>query len=177
MRLLLCKRNLCGFILAALVAGAWMVPASAAQASAQNSTSTAHASTSAKNLPAGNPAIKKQAKSAGKGSSRKRTKKVKGQKAPTPERISEIQDALVRKGVFNGTPTGKWDDSTVGAMKRFQASSGLSPTGKLDALTLQKLGLGSETAGLAAPNPPPNSTNRLRNLSSTSAEAQAEPRE
>ena len=52
------------------------------------------------------------------------------------------------------------------AMKKFQSANGLNPSGKLDALTLQKLGLGSETAGLAAPTPPPNSANRLRNLSS-----------
>ncbi|MGB2668284.1 MAG: peptidoglycan-binding domain-containing protein, partial [Candidatus Acidiferrum sp.] len=83
-----------------------------------------------------------------------------------PERISEIQESLAKKGVLAGTPSGKWDDSTVDAVKQFQASDGLTPSGKLDALTLQKLGLGSETAGLAPPTPPPNSTNRLRNTSS-----------
>jgi peptidoglycan hydrolase-like protein with peptidoglycan-binding domain len=85
---------------------------------------------------------------------------------PTPERIMEIQEALAKKGTLNGSPSGEWDDSTVAAMKQFQTSNGLNPTGKLDALTLQKLGLGSETAGLAAPIAPPNSQNRLRNLSS-----------
>jgi hypothetical protein len=39
-------------------------------------------------------------------------------------------------------------------MRKFQAGHGLNPTGKLDAQTLQKLGLGSETAGVAAPLPP-----------------------
>jgi hypothetical protein len=46
-------------------------------------------------------------------------------------------------------------------MKKFQASHGLNPTGKMDALTLQKLGLGSGTAGMGVPTPPPNSSNRL----------------
>ena len=47
-------------------------------------------------------------------------------------------------------------------MRKFQTKSHLNPTGKLDAPTLQKLGLGSETAGVAAPTPPPNSAaNRL----------------
>jgi peptidoglycan hydrolase-like protein with peptidoglycan-binding domain len=101
-----------------------------------------------------------------KPSARKKTKKVKGQAAPTPERISEIQGALAKKGVLTGAPSGKWDDSTVDAMKAFQSKNGLNPSGKLDALTLEKLGLGSETAGLAHPTPPPNSTNRLRNQSS-----------
>jgi peptidoglycan hydrolase-like protein with peptidoglycan-binding domain len=46
-------------------------------------------------------------------------------------------------------------------MRKFQASHGLNPTGRLDALTLQKLGLGSQTAGVAAPTPPPGSVSRL----------------
>jgi len=79
-----------------------------------------------------------------------------------PERISEIQAALAKNGVFEGEPTGKWDDSTSAAMRKYQAAHGLNPTGKLDALTLHKLGLGSETAGVAAPTPPPNAgANRL----------------
>jgi peptidoglycan hydrolase-like protein with peptidoglycan-binding domain len=85
----------------------------------------------------------------------------KGQKAPTPERVSEIQQALGKDGSFEGTPNGKWNDASVEAMKKFQAAHGLNPSGKLDALTLEKLGLGSQTAGVAAPIPPLNSTSRL----------------
>jgi peptidoglycan hydrolase-like protein with peptidoglycan-binding domain len=77
-----------------------------------------------------------------------------GQKAPTAERVSEIQGALVKDGSFSGAPNGKWDDSTVAAMKKFQAGHGLNPSGKLDAKTLQQLGLGSQTAGVAAPTAP-----------------------
>jgi len=82
----------------------------------------------------------------------------KGQKAPTPDRISEIQQALAKDGSFTGTPNGKWDDSTVEAMRKFQDAHGLNPSGKLDAKTLQQLGLGSQTAGVAAPLPPTSST-------------------
>jgi peptidoglycan hydrolase-like protein with peptidoglycan-binding domain len=88
-----------------------------------------------------------------KASSRKKSSRVRGQAAPTTDRISEIQSALAKSGAYQGNPNGKWDDSTTGAMKRFQQSNGLSPTGKLDAPTLQKLGLGSEIAGRAAPRP------------------------
>ena len=95
-------------------------------------------------------------------------KKERGQQAPTPDRISEIQQALAKDGSFSGSPSGKWDDSTVQAMKNFQGAHGLNPSGKLDAPTLQKLGLGSQTAGVAAPTPPPNSTSRL--VSSSSAQ-------
>jgi peptidoglycan hydrolase-like protein with peptidoglycan-binding domain len=94
-------------------------------------------------------------------STKKATRAERGQKAPAPERISEIQTALAKDGSFNGKPSGKWDPSTVDAMKKFQESHGLNPSGKLDAKTLQKLGLGSQTAGLAAPMPPVSSSSSL----------------
>jgi peptidoglycan hydrolase-like protein with peptidoglycan-binding domain len=81
-----------------------------------------------------------------------------GQKAPTADRISEIQTALSKDGSFAGTPNGRWDDATVDAMKKFQEAHGLTATGKLDAKTLQKLGLGSQTAGVAPPTPPVSSS-------------------
>jgi peptidoglycan hydrolase-like protein with peptidoglycan-binding domain len=104
--------------------------------------------------PSAKPGPKKHhAKSAGK-----ITRRQQGQKAPAPERISEIQTALAKDGSFTGNPSGKWDASTVDAMKKFQESHGLNPSGKLDAKTLQKLGLGSQTAGLAPPMPPVSSS-------------------
>jgi peptidoglycan hydrolase-like protein with peptidoglycan-binding domain len=75
------------------------------------------------------------------------------QKAPTPQRISEIQSALAHGGYYQGAPNGKWDSNTVAAMQKFQSDNGLSSTGKLDAPSLQKLGLGSGTAGVDAPKP------------------------
>jgi peptidoglycan hydrolase-like protein with peptidoglycan-binding domain len=81
------------------------------------------------------------------------------QKAPTPQRISEIQSALAHGGYYQGSPNGKWDSNTVAAMQKFQSENGLSSSGKIDAPSLQKLGLGSGTAGVDAPKPaaPPNS--------------------
>jgi murein L,D-transpeptidase YcbB/YkuD len=90
-----------------------------------------------------------------------RKKKDKGQMAPTQERITEIQQALAKDGSYSAAPSAKWDDGTVDAMKRFQTTHALNPSGKLDALTLEKLGLGSTTAGVAEPVAPPNSTSRL----------------
>src|SRR6202171_5576047 len=77
-----------------------------------------------------------------------------GQQAPTAERITEIQQALSKSGVYSGTPNGKWDSTTMEAEKKFQTSHGLNPSGKIDAKTLQQLGLGSQTAGIAATLPP-----------------------
>lgn len=83
--------------------------------------------------------------------SKSSSKHAPGQKAPTPERITEVQQALAKNGALGGEPSGKWDDSTTEGMRKFQAAHGLNPTGKLDALTLRQLGLGSSTAGLGAP--------------------------
>jgi peptidoglycan hydrolase-like protein with peptidoglycan-binding domain len=88
-----------------------------------------------------------------KGKSSKSSRRQVGQKVPTPQRISEIQQALAKNGAYSGTPNGKWDSSTVEAMKKFQGGHGLNASGKLDAKTLQQLGLGSQTAGIAAPTP------------------------
>lgn len=103
----------------------------------------------------GTAASKKSSKSRAKS---RRSRRVRGQQAPTPERITEIQQALAKGGSFAGDPTGKWDDSTVEAMKKFQEAHGLMPTGKLDAHTLQQLGLGSQIAGVAPPMPPVSSS-------------------
>jgi peptidoglycan hydrolase-like protein with peptidoglycan-binding domain len=100
------------------------------------------------------PVASSAGKSRVKKSSKRSRRRERGQTAPAPERISEIQQALAKDGSFAGTPSGQWDDSTVEAMKKFQVGHGLNPSGKLDALTLQKLGLGSQTAGVAAPMPP-----------------------
>jgi peptidoglycan hydrolase-like protein with peptidoglycan-binding domain len=75
------------------------------------------------------------------------------QTAPASDRVTEIQQALAREGFYSDGPNGKWDDATTTAMRNFQSAKGLTPTGKLSALSLQKLGLGSETAGKGAPMP------------------------
>jgi len=100
-------------------------------------------------------------------STKKTTRRERGQKVPAPERISEIQTALAKDGSFGGKPSGKWDASTVDAMKRFQEAHGLNASGKLDAKTLQKLGLGSQTAGLAPPMPPVSSSSLATSPSPT----------
>jgi murein L,D-transpeptidase YcbB/YkuD len=95
-----------------------------------------------------------------KSTKKKRSRsKPRGQKAPTADRIDEIQAALDRSGFYSGEPSGKMDAKTQEAMRQFQQANGLNPTGKIGALTLEKLGLGSSTAGLAAPHPAPSSDN------------------
>ncbi len=81
------------------------------------------------------------------------SKRQPSQKAPSPDRISEIQSALGRGGYYHGEPNGRWDANTVGAVEKFQSANGMEANGKLDAPTLQKLGLGSDIAGVSAPKP------------------------
>lgn len=99
-------------------------------------------------------------KPSGKANSR-RLRRQPGQKAPAAARVTEIQTALAKDGSYAGIPTGKWDEGTTAAMRKFQSTHGLNATGRLDAPTLQRLGLGSQTAGMAAPTPPPGSVSRL----------------
>jgi len=103
----------------------------------QSASSTSHASSKSKRKP----------------SKKKRTAAHRrpSQMAPTPDRISDIQSALARGGYYKGESNGKMDPDTVDAVQRFQAANGLDTTGKLDALTLQKLGLGSDIAGVSSP--------------------------
>ena len=74
-------------------------------------------------------------------------------KHPSEQRTEQIQEALERGGYYSGNPNGKWDARTQESLRRFQTANGLPPTGKLDALSLQRMGLGSDVAGVSAPRP------------------------
>lgn len=60
-----------------------------------------------------------------------------------PERVDEIQLALIREGYLQGDPTGEWDAHTRDAMLRYQTMHGFPATGLPEAKSLMKLGLGS----------------------------------
>jgi peptidoglycan hydrolase-like protein with peptidoglycan-binding domain len=116
--------------------------------SPQQSSASSTAGSSSTSAPTTTAAKKKKSSSKHHSSKREPT-----QKAPTPQRITEIQSALARGGYYQGTPNGKWDSNTIAAMEKFQSENGLSSSGKIDATSLQKLGLGSGTAGVDAPKP------------------------
>jgi hypothetical protein len=74
------------------------------------------------------------------------------QKAPTPDRYKEIQQALASKGYLeSGASSGVWDSSSVSALKKFQEDQSLEPSGKLDSLSLIALGLGPKHDQPSAP--------------------------
>lgn len=61
---------------------------------------------------------------------------------PTSERLTEVQTALASAGYLERSPNGKWDDSSIAAMKRFQQEHSIPATGKINSLSLIALGLG-----------------------------------
>ncbi len=65
-----------------------------------------------------------------------------GQAAPTGDRYTEIQEALVRKGYLQGEPATGWGPQYADALKRFQKDQNLPPNGKITSLSLIALGLG-----------------------------------
>lgn len=59
-----------------------------------------------------------------------------------PERVEEIQRALLDAGFLKEEPNGTWDDATRSAMRRYQVENGFPATGLPEAKSLMKLGLG-----------------------------------
>ena len=129
------------------------------QAAPAKKTATASQSTPKKAAPAKTTAAAKKT-TAARSKSAARTKapaRPRTQQQPTPERSQEIQQALVEKGYLQEPPTGEWDAQSSEALKRFQADQQLQATGKLDSLSLIRLGLGPKRQALtpaSLPNPP-----------------------
>jgi len=71
-----------------------------------------------------------------------RSSKKRGQKAIDAERTQQIQAALIRERYMEGKPSGKWDDATQTALRRYQADQGWQSKTVPDSRALIKLGLG-----------------------------------
>ncbi len=61
---------------------------------------------------------------------------------PEPQRVVEIQRALIQAGYLHEDSNGKWDEPTREAMLRFQREHSFPATGLPEAKSLMKLGLG-----------------------------------
>ncbi len=73
---------------------------------------------------------------------RGRAAKKRGQKAIDAERTHQIQEALIRERYLSGKPSGKWDEPTQAALRRYQADQGWQSKTVPDSRALIKLGLG-----------------------------------
>jgi hypothetical protein len=65
-----------------------------------------------------------------------------GQQTIDSDRVSAIQQALIREHYLTGEPTAKWDSDTQAAMLKFQADQGWQTKITPDSRALIKLGLG-----------------------------------
>ena len=86
-----------------------------------------------------------------KTSKKSKARKPKGQQAMNPERVREIQAALIREHYMEGEPNGVWDTRSKTAMQKFQAAQGWQSKVVPDSRALIKLGLGPDHANLLNP--------------------------
>jgi peptidoglycan hydrolase-like protein with peptidoglycan-binding domain len=70
-----------------------------------------------------------------------------GQQAIDAERVTQIQQALIREHYLSGEATGKWDTTTEAAMQKFQGDQGWQTKLMPDSRALKKLGLGPDYSG------------------------------
>ena len=74
------------------------------------------------------------------------------QTQPDPARVSQIQDALVGQGRLTSA-SGLWDKTTITALRQMAGEHNWQTCIVPDARVINILGLGSGTAGIAAPPP------------------------
>jgi Putative peptidoglycan binding domain len=67
-----------------------------------------------------------------------------GQQAIEPERVTQIQQALIREHYLSSDANGKWDATTQAAMQKFQADNGWQTKLMPDSRAIKKLGLGPD---------------------------------
>lgn len=103
----------------------------------------------------------------------KRSRKPRGQQAIDGGRARQIQAALIREHYMTGEPSGKWDDSTQQAMRRYQADQGWQNKSIPDSRALIRLGLGPDHVHLLNPESAmvsePQFAGRARGVTSVAA--------
>lgn len=110
-----------------------------------------------------------------KGKKSKKSKR--GQQAIDSTRAREIQQALIEQHYMNGEPSGKWDDATQTALRKFQADNGWQSKTVPDSRALIKLGLGPSKEGLLNPETAMTSPMDHPKTSEPSSAVKSQPRE
>jgi peptidoglycan hydrolase-like protein with peptidoglycan-binding domain len=77
-------------------------------------------------------------------SRRRSSRRPRGQQAIQPDRVTQIQQALIREHYLTGEANGKWDATTQAAMLKYQADNGWQTKLLPDSRALKKLGLGPD---------------------------------
>jgi peptidoglycan hydrolase-like protein with peptidoglycan-binding domain len=113
------------------------------------------AATSEATAPAKKPLPKhpsaRTAKSSNGRKGRKAASRKRGQQKIDSSRTLEIQQALIREHYMSGDPSGKFDDATQQALRRYQAANRWQSKTVPDARALIKLGLGPDHEHLLNP--------------------------
>jgi peptidoglycan hydrolase-like protein with peptidoglycan-binding domain len=104
---------------------------------------------------------------------------------PEPQRVQEIQRALIQAGELHQEPTGTWDEATRDAMKHYQERRGFAGTGLPDSKSLMEMGLGphplppelATPAATSASLGPPMTSDPLPSSGNKESPASADPPE
>jgi hypothetical protein len=145
---------------AAILLSAALLAPSAFATRTHHSATTSHSSKlSTTHSPSSHPSASTAHSRTGKKSIPK-SKRLHGQQAIDPERVSQIQAALIREHYLTKEPDGSWDSSTEAAMQKYQADHGWQTKLMPDARAIKALGLGPDysnaiNAKSATFTPPP----------------------
>ena len=69
--------------------------------------------------------------------------------------VRQIQMRLHAHGVYDGKPTGTWDDETSKAVQEFQQAHNIQPTGQIDGKTIMALMRPEAAEGEGSSSTPP----------------------
>ncbi len=123
---------------------------STGKTSVHHTSATAHSRTRrGKIVPASD---KKKKSTRSRSHRRKASWRTRGQQKIDPARTRDIQEALIREHYLDGKPSGKWDEASQKAMRRYQSDNGWQSVTTPDSRALIKLGLGPDHAHLLNPD-------------------------
>ncbi len=127
--------------LTALLLAGSLLPSAHSTTTHKSSTSSTRHTTTAKAHHTTASSASSHASHAGK---KVHGKKLHGQQAIDPERVTQIQQALINAHYLTGEADGSWDSHTIAAMQKFQADNNWQTKLMPDSRALMKLGLGPD---------------------------------
>lgn len=144
-------RNTLATLCAVLLVYAFALPASARDASTAAKKTTSSTASSKSQTSASKRSVSSRSAHTRSSSKRRRKSRVRGQQKIDSQRAQAIQQALIREHYLSGSATGKWDQSSEEAMRRYQRENGWQDKTVPDSRALIKLGLGPSNDHLLNP--------------------------
>jgi hypothetical protein len=148
----LCSGAACALLLTCVQAAARQADAEKPAAPSKTTTTTKHHKAHASTSTAAKKSSPHTTATKGKtSSSRRRKRSARGQQKIDSERAQSIQEALIREHYLTGEATGKWNQASEDAMRRYQGDHGWQTKTVPDSRALIKLGLGPSKDHLLNP--------------------------